>query len=49
MASSDAPIPILVVRFTNNVVVGLFLFPTQQKLPENAATHVLASSACLVE
>jgi hypothetical protein len=39
----------LVVRFTNNVVVGQFLRPTQQKLLENAAMRVLASSACLVE
>ena len=39
----------LVVRFTNNVVVGPFLYPTQQELRENAATRVLASSACLVE
>jgi hypothetical protein len=39
----------LVVRFTNNVVVGPFLYPTQQELLENAATRVLASSACLVE
>ncbi len=39
----------LVVRFTNNVVVGPFLYPTQQELLENAAMRVLASSACLVE
>jgi hypothetical protein len=39
----------LVARFTNNVVVGPFLFPTQQELLESAATAVLASSACLVE
>jgi hypothetical protein len=39
----------LVVRFTNNVVVSQFLYPTQQKLLESAATRVLASSACLVE
>jgi hypothetical protein len=40
---------VLVVRFTNNVVVGPFLYPTQQELLESAATRVLASSACLVE
>jgi len=40
---------VLVVRFTNNVVVGPFLFPMQQELLESAATRVLASSACLVE
>jgi hypothetical protein len=39
----------LVVRFTNNVVVVLFLFPRQQKLLKSAATHVLASPACPVE
>jgi hypothetical protein len=33
----------LVVRFRNNVVVGPFLFPTQDKLREDAAKPVLAS------
>jgi hypothetical protein len=39
----------LVVRFTINVVVSPFLRPTQPELQGNAATRVLASSACLVE
>ncbi len=33
----------LVVRFTNNVAVGRFLHPREQKLLENAAMRVLAS------
>jgi hypothetical protein len=39
----------LVVRFTNNVVVAPFLFPTQQRLLKNAAPHVLAKPSCPVE
>jgi hypothetical protein len=34
---------VLVVRFRNNVVVGPFPFPTQDKLLKNAAPPVLAS------
>ena len=39
----------LLVRFTINVVVTLFLLPLQRYLLKNAASHVLANPACFVE